>query len=151
MNEWINAYYAEARVKSVSVLDKNNYYVQTEIDCIGIENKNSTSSIRITTYIIYSLVYVGTRRRKNDDVNKRKSKCILSDMPHDYEWSNEIFKEKFCVFFFLRCKVNFPDELIQYVIFLSKKEKKIVFFFLSSRSIGIRISEYIKKIPEIDL
>jgi hypothetical protein len=39
--------------------------------------------------------------------------------------------------FFLRCKVNFTDELIQYVIFLSKKVKKIFFFFLSSRSIGI--------------
>ncbi len=64
MNEWINAYYDEARVKSVSVLDKNNYYVQTEIDCIGIESKNGTSSVRITTYIICSLVCVG-RRKKN--------------------------------------------------------------------------------------
>jgi hypothetical protein len=125
LNEWINAYYDEARVKSVSVLDKNNYYVQTEIDCIGIENKNSTSSIRITTYIICSLVCIGIwirrrrRRKKNDDVNKRKSMRILSDMPDDYEWSNEIFKE----ILFLRHKANFTDELIQYLIFLSRKKK----------------------------
>jgi hypothetical protein len=64
-------------------------------------------------------------------------------MPHDYERSNKIFKEEFSSF--LRCKVNFPDELIQYVIFLSKKKKKRYIFFLSSRSMGIRISEYIKK------
>jgi len=70
--ERINSYASndETRVKSVSVLDKNNYHVQTEIDCIGIENKNNTSSIKITTFIICSLVvciyYIGRRIRERE-------------------------------------------------------------------------------------
>lgn len=55
----MNANYAEARVKSVSVLDKNNSDVQTEIDWIGIENKNCTSAIRITSNRGQSLVQRG--------------------------------------------------------------------------------------------
>ncbi len=83
MNEWINAYYDEARVKSVSVLDKNNYYVQTEIDCIGIENKNSTTSIRITTYIIGSLVYKGRERRRRRK-NWRRQQAEIKVYPVGY-------------------------------------------------------------------
>ncbi len=127
MNEWINAYYDEARVKSVSVLDKNNYYVQTEIDCIGIENKNSTSSIRITTYIIYSLVCVGRRKKKmttstsgNQSVSCRICLMITND---------KIKYLKRNLVFFLRCKVNFTDDFTQCVIFF-KYEKRKRFFFL---------------------
>jgi hypothetical protein len=56
-------------------------------------------------------------------------------MPHDYERTNKIFKEEFISF--LRCKVHFTDELIQYAIFLSNKKKRrgkdFSFLFLSSR------------------
>ncbi|CAM4989610.1 unnamed protein product, partial [Rotaria socialis] len=59
-------YNAVARVKSVSVLDEKKFDVQTETDCIGIENKQSNTSIR------GSLVDVGREEEEEEEEEENR-------------------------------------------------------------------------------
>ena len=68
-------YNAAARVKSVSVLDEKKFDVQTETDCIRIENKQSNTSIR------GSLVDVG---RKEDEENRLRQQAEIKVYPVGY-------------------------------------------------------------------
>lgn len=83
----------------------------------------------------------GRERERNENVNKRKSKCILADMLDDYErGANEIFKEEFIVFFLflLRSKVSFPVEFVgqetkSFSSLKVEEDLKIEFLFSTER------------------